>query len=236
MRKITIIHPSRGRPELCYKTANYFLENSSKNEIEYFVSIDESDSKKEEYIKNKPFFINLIIGGTNSCIEALNFAANQINFDDILVVVSDDFSCQKDWDIRLRNFLGDKKDFVLKTNDGREPWIVTFPIMDKIYYQRYNYVYCPEYKHLFCDTEMTHVAEITGRLLIDQSLFFEHLATGVTHNDEINQKNSSTWWQGENVYINRVKKDFNIPKENIVFRPSHPSHVSWLKSKGILVN
>jgi hypothetical protein len=235
MRKITIIHPSRGRPELCYRTASLFLENSSKQEIEYFIGIDESDLKKEEYVKNKPNHIKLLIGNTNSCVESLNFVAKEINFQDILVVVSDDFSCQKDWDCKIRDSISDKKDFVLKTNDGREPWIVTFPIMDRVYYNRFGYVYNPEYVHLFCDTEMTHVSEITGRLIVDQNIYFEHLATSVTHNDETNRKNSSTWGQGESVYLRRVRNNFDLPAESIVKKASHPSHVCWLEGKGVKV-
>jgi hypothetical protein len=234
MRKITIIHPSRSRVELCYKTATLFLENSSKNSIDYFVSIDENDPKKELYLKNKPDFVGLIVGNTNSCVESLNFAADKINFEDILVVVSDDFICQKDWDKKIRETIGEKKDFVLKTNDGREPWIVTFPIMDRKYYNRFNYVYNPQYKHLFCDTEMTHVAEITGRLLTNTNIVFEHLATSVTHDDEVNRKNNSTWWEGESVYLRRVKNNFGLPSETIIKKVSHPSHVCWLESKGII--
>lgn len=234
-RKITIIHPSRSRPDLCYKTCDNFLTNSSQENIEYFVSIDNSDPEKDKYLQNKTDCVKLLIGNTNSCIEALNFAAEETNFEDILVVVSDDFTCQKNWDVKLRSSIGDKKDFVLKTNDGREPWIVTFPIMDKIYYNRYGYVYNPEYKHLFCDTEMTHVAEITDRLLEDFNITFEHLATNVTHNDSVNQRNSSTWAQGENVYLSRVRNNFGLPQESMLKKVSHPSHVCWLEGKGIKV-
>ena len=235
IRDITIIHPSRGRPELCYDTAKLFLENSSQDSINYFVSIDENDPKKDFYINSKPDIVNLIVGETTSCIESLNFAAEKVNFSDVLIVVSDDFICQKGWDKKVRETIQDKKDFVLKTSDGVEPWIVTFPIIDRVYYNKFGYVYNPQYKHLFCDTEMTHIAEITGKLIENKNIVFEHLATRATHDDEVNKKNNSTWWQGESTYLQRVKENFNLKEEEIIKKVSHSSHIEWLACKGIKV-
>ena len=53
-RQITVVHPSRSRVDLCYKVASLFLNNSSEKNINYFVSIDESDPYKNLYIDKKP--------------------------------------------------------------------------------------------------------------------------------------------------------------------------------------
>ena len=68
-------------------------------------------------------------------------------------------------EIRTNNYL-------LKTNDSTEGWICTLPIMDKEFYQSQGYVYNPIYKHLFCDTELTHIADITGRLMVRNDIVF----------------------------------------------------------------
>jgi hypothetical protein len=233
MRKITIIQPSRSRVNLCYKTAELFYNNSSMSELDYFISIDDEDPEKENYLLNKPKFASIKIGPTNSCIESINFAAKETNFQDILVIVSDDFVCEKNWDDKVRNSVGDKKDFVLKTNDGREGWIVTFPIMDKVYYDRFGYVYNPVYKHLFCDTEMTHVADITGKLIVDMNIKIEHLAKCLTRDDEVNKKNDSTWGQGEPTYLRRVRENFGLDEKEIIKNVEHPPHVEWMRQRGI---
>jgi len=236
-RKITIVHPSRQRSDLCYRIADTFYNNCvNKDNISYYVSIDSSDPTKDEYLASKKDYINIIVGDGNSCVEAVNIGAKESNFEDIIVIVSDDFICQNGWDQKILDFVGDKKNFVLKTNDGREPWIVTFPVMDKEYYNRFGYVYNPLYKHLFCDTEMTHVAEITGSMIVDMSNVIEHKATELTKNDSVNMKNNSTWWQGESVYLQRVRENFGLKKEEIMKAPSHPSHIEWLKQKGININ
>lgn len=233
-RKITIIHPSRERSELCYKTSDLFYNNCiNKDNISYYISIDLSDPTRNDYLSKKRFYTKLIMGPNNSCIEAVNLGAKESNFEDIIVVVSDDFICNYGWDQKIIDFVGNKKNFVLKTNDGREPWIVTLPILDKDYYLRFGYVYNPLYQHLFCDTEMTHVAEITGSMLVDMSNLIEHKTTELTHNDCVNIKNNSTWWQGESVYLQRLKENFGLKKEEIIKSLSGASHIEWLKQKGI---
>jgi hypothetical protein len=234
-RQITVIHPSRSRPNLCFKTASLFFENSSKQNIEYFISLDESDQTINQYIDNKLDFALIKIGPTNSCIESINFASKETSFQDILVVVSDDFICEKNWDNKIRASIGDRKDFVLKTNDGREGWIVTFPIMDRVYYERFGYVYNPVYKHLFCDTEMTHVADITGKLIVDMNIKIEHLAKCLTQDDEVNRKNDSTWGQGEPTYLRRVRENFGLNPSEIIKNVEHTPHLDWLRQRGIKV-
>lgn len=78
---------------------------------------------------------------------------------------------------------------------------------------------------------MTHVADITGKLIVDKNILFEHLAKNITHDDELNRRNSSTWGQGEKVYLSRLKNNFELKKEEIIQDISDLSHKHWLESK-----
>lgn len=217
-----MIHPSRGRAEQAIETARLWKSNSD-NEFEYILSIDDSDPVKEKYME---LFgsQSVLIGSNKSAIEAINEAA-KICMGDIIVVVSDDFSCEKGWDTALLNEIGDRTDFVMKTVDGLQPLLVTLPIMDRIWYERYGYVYFGGYGHLYADQELTAVAKMTGHLIMsDLSFPHDHYTTGRTPFDAINEKNDATDEQGKSLFAKRMENNFGIENpvmkyEDIVWQP-----------------
>jgi hypothetical protein len=234
MRHITVIHPSRGRAELCKSAAINCMRNANDwDNCTYLYSI-EPDQERDYLIM--PMETISIVSRNDSAISAINVAASYIinqghgKWFDIILVMSDDFELPIGWDTMIREAVGDKTDFVLKTFDGIQKWIVTLPIMDKAFYERFNYVYYPGYKHMFCDTELTTVAEYLDRLIIRNDILFPH-KTEVTGNDAINKKNNATWDQGEKLYLQRYKRDFDLPKELIKKRISHKPHQQWINSK-----
>lgn len=214
--KISIIHPSRSRPDMAFETYLKW-ESKSQTQLEYILSVDESDPKLDEYYK---LFqdINVVIWENNnkSAIEAINNAA-KLCTGDLIVVVSDDFDCPPDWDLQLIKHLEGKSNFIVKTKDGMQPTIITLPIMDRVYYERFGYIYHPGYKHMFCDTEMTAVAEMTGRVIKLPLMFrHNHYLTGAMKKDAVNEKNDATWNQGETLFNERKKIDFGLKNDEIV--------------------
>lgn len=208
--------------------------SSAKNRhnIEYIVSIDESDLHKESYNSMEGI---ILINDNKTAIEAINYAASKCT-GDLIVVLSDDFLCPYHWDDALLKEVEGKYDFVLKTKDGLQPWILTLPIVDRIFYERYGYVYHPGYSHLFCDTDLASVATITDKLIYSDITFLHnHYTTGKTKKDAINEKNDRTWNQGEQLYLERLMRYFDIPEDQRINPinqvPSH--HLQWLSSKGI---
>lgn len=210
--KISIIHPSRNRPRQALKTINEWLGFAKdKSQIEYILSVDRSDKDLIAYKRLcSESGIKCSIGNNKSAIEAINGAA-KITTANILLVVSDDFGAFQDWDEKLLMEVEGKEDWILKTQDGIQDWIITLPILDRKYYDRFGYVYNPGYRHLFCDTEMTSVADLTGRKLTSD-LFFEHRHYSVkkSRKDLINVKNDNTWKQGEKLYNERKAINFGL--------------------------
>lgn len=234
---ISILHPSRSRPQQAKDTFEHWTKNlSGKHEWEYIMSVDISDPKIEEYklLSNQMPDTKWAIADNHNLVEAANVAASHAK-GDILILISDDFSCFKNWDHFLINALKDKRDFVLKTNDGLQSWIVTLPIMDRAYYESQGYFYNPSFKHLFCDTYMTHKAELQGKLIIRKDLVFRHrhYTTGLTQKDEVNIKADSTWAQGEQTYLNFCRNNFDLGENINIFNLclSAQPHIKWLKSK-----
>lgn len=210
--KISVIHPSRERAKLAFKTAENWFKKAD-NRFEYILSLDQSDQTKELYYQ---LYLNQFpdalccLNQNISAIEAVNKAA-KISIGDILIIISDDFDCPEHWDTLLLKALDGKSDFVLKTDDLYQPTLVSLPIMDRIFYERYGYIYYPGYKHMFCDQEMTAAALMTGKYLKSSLVFpHNHYTTGKTPKDEINVKNDLTWRQGETLFNERLKTNFGI--------------------------
>lgn len=235
--KISIIHPSRGRAQIAKSVYdNWMAKADNPDEIEYIFSVDATDPQIQEYASLiKSCKSNVLIYPNTSAIEAINRGALYCS-GDLMVVVSDDFDCPKHWDTELLKYLKGKSDFVVKTYDGLQPWIMTLPIMDRVYYNRFGYIYHPEYKHMFCDTEMTAVGDLLNKTIIVPMLFqHKHYSQkGGIKKDAISQKNDSTWAQGERLYLDRIKRNFDLPAEQIkgVIRCDN-AHAQWLASKGI---
>jgi len=201
--KITIIHPSRARAEIANKVRNTWL-NKADGVIEYIFSLDNDD------VQGILYEGNCIYNDNRSAIDAVNKGA-EVASGDLFVVVSDDFDCPDYWDNLLLWGLQGKSDYCVKTQDGLQPTLITLPIMDRVYYDRFGYIYHPDYRHMFCDQEMTAVAHMLGRAITLPLMFsHNHYTTGNFITDEITRRNNSTWGQGEDLFNERLKFNFGI--------------------------
>ena len=225
---ISIIHPSRQRPELAFKTQKKWMSSAiHKENIEYRLSLDNDDPMTSEYNSIFRGDESVIIDYNNnkSAIEAINNCAQSCR-GNLFVVVSDDFDCFEGWDDYLLKSLEGKEDYLVRTSDGynnsNRNWLVTLPIMDRAYYNRFGYIYHPDYIHLWCDTEMTAVGEMLGKIvdLQGDDCIFKHLhhSINLTPKDSISSKNDSTWNQGKDCFRARFEKDFDLKAEEIQSR------------------
>lgn len=154
--------------------------------------------------------------------DAINYGALHSN-GNIIIVVSDDFSCPEHWDTLLLEALKGKSDYCVKTQDGLQPTLMTLPIMDRVYYERFGYIYYPEYRHMFCDQEMTAVAHMLGKAISLPILFpHNHYTTGKFKRDAITARNNATWQQGKKLFNERLKFNFGIDNPVIQY-----SQIKW---------
>lgn len=211
--KISVIHPSRGRPQQAYETASRWISRSDVS-FEYVLMCDYSDPLLQEYEREfyKAEMQTVWAQDNHSAIEAINNAA-KITTGDLLVIISDDMDCFSGWDTALLAELAGKSDFVLKTQDGIQKTLVTLPILDRTYYNRFGYIYHPEFKHMGADMELTAVAIMAGKLLYsDLAFLHNHYTTGKTPKDAINEKNDLTYQHGDEVLMKHRIYNFGIEK------------------------
>jgi hypothetical protein len=81
------------------------------------------------------------------------------------------------WDKRVVEEMDDcfdDGDGVVWFFDGHNRETDTLSIMGKPYYERFNYLYYPEYITFWADTEFTAVADLLDRLSFVPEVLFEH--------------------------------------------------------------
>lgn len=223
--KISILHPSRSRPAQAAATAKAWLSSAKYPEdIQYLIGIDADDPKRNEYerlIHQNEVLSGMGIGFTfgenKNAIEAVNRTAKYAE-GDLLIQASDDFNQPPfHWDAYLIEQLQGKSDYVVKTQDGLQRTLVTLPIMDRVYYERYGYIYHPDYSHMYSDQELTAVAHMTGKIIeLSIRIPHNHYSTGRTVKDAVNQKADSTYGTGAQVFERRKSRNFDIPFQDIV--------------------
>lgn len=239
--KISILHPSRSRPDQALQAAVHWLGNTSyKVAWEHILSVDSSDPELANYVAfglGDPKSSQIIINDNKNVVQAANQAA-RIATGDILILISDDFRCFKHWDLAIVDAL-EGKSGVLKTFDGVQRWICTLPILTRDYYYAQGYIYHPSYEHCFCDTDQTHKADLQKKLIIRNDIVFRHnhySIKGGQPKDMVNFRADKTWGQGEKVYLQRCRSKFGLNVRSVYDlspEATKAGHINWMKKKGI---
>lgn len=231
--KISVIHPSRNRPERASKVFKEMMTKADKPElIEYIISIDNDETKDYKNISSGIFSPITLVSYNRYCVGAINNGA-KASSGDILMVASDDFDeWQQGWDTLIRKAFKGYKCKMLKTNDGSQGWIATLPIMDRALYDKLGYIYNPEYLHMFCDTDLSSVCDLMDCTIYRLDIIFKHNHyTKLKNKDSINERNDATWNQGESIYLRRWRENFGLDKSEVIGIIRDQRHKDWVRRK-----
>lgn len=159
--------------------------------------------------------VKAFYGRSRSKIDAINRDMNRVGNWDLLFNVSDDQLFTVDgFDLtvidKVKSVGGD---CFLHYPDGNVgDRIATMSIMDFPYYSRFNYIYHPAYRSLWCDNEAMEVAKRLGRYFYDPVQIFEHNhpAFGRAPRDQQYRKTESYYALDKKTFLRR--KSLNFPK------------------------
>lgn len=238
MIKISLLHPSWKRPALARKCYDEWMGKADNpKDIEYILCLSEKDAKKNEYFQsfnlNAPsgelIPISVHVMADNGLVKQANYASEK-SHGNLLIAISDDFVCPDHWDTILLTALEGKSDYVVKTQDGLQPFIMTLPMMDRAFYNRLGYIYHPDYNHMYGDEELAMVGKMLNRTIVLPDYFrHEHYSTGKNPKDEVNAKNDSFMMIDKETYLRRKAANFDVVLLSILI-PTMPGRYEMQKA------
>lgn len=168
--RILLKCPTRSRPQRVIATLSAYVRLANRRDLlGVAVSCDEDDSSMTRNLVQEELhrclaplaWHQVFVGPNKTKIQACNANMNDIPWHwDIVVLVSDDMIPQvQGYDDVIRSHMTAKfpnTDGILWFNDGFQgEKLNTLCIYGRAMYNSFGYIYQPEYKSLFCDTELT---------------------------------------------------------------------------------
>lgn len=221
--KILFKFPARGRPEKFKDTLTQHLKMlSNKNEYKFIFTFDEDDKSMNnsdiiDFIHSLKINNKINYGYSKNKIEAINANMDENDFDILILIADDMYPILKDYDEvicelfnKSEHGLDSTIHFVtVRWHHLLDVWC----IMGKKYYDRFGYIYHPDYKTISADNEYTEVSVLLGRTILSELSPFRH--SNITDDDTA--KRNAEWPNERDDYLAYVKRkeiNFGIPKNN----------------------
>lgn len=178
--KILAKLPSRERPERLKQVITEAQSRQQTKDVTYLISLDSNDPQNTLELRNwlKERKCKVVSGASNNKIHACNRDIKKARKWDILILLSDDMVCCYDgWDTELQLRMSGTypdTDGCLWYTDGYQGRICTLTVMGRAYYDRFGYIYHPDYISLWCDEEYTHLAMAEQKMIKMDYPIFKH--------------------------------------------------------------
>lgn len=218
--KLLIKFPTRNRPKKFLNVLMKYINMLDDKSTEILVSCDSDDETM-----NNPFIVEvlkqyenvkLFFENNKTKIEAVNNNLKNFEFDIILLASDDMIPIIKGFDTIIKNKMKETypdTDGVLWFNDGFQGnKLNTLSILGKKYYDRFGYIYNPNYKSVWCDNEFMDVANILGKQTYFDEIIIkhEHPDWGYGERDVIHQENSKNHNNDKITYETRKNNNFYL--------------------------
>lgn len=161
------IYPSRGRPDRFFKSLDSLVDNISDKDY-YYISCNldlDDDTMNNEEVKSKiAKYENVSVewGYSKSKIDAVNRSLPDIKWD-ILFVHSDDmiftqFGFDTMVGVDMMNWFPNMDGLLHYPDQDAKEHLATMVIMGRNFFNKFNFIYDPRFKSLWCDNLLQAVA------------------------------------------------------------------------------
>ena len=161
--------------------------------------------------------LSIRYGTKVSKIEAVNRDMDILPDWDIVVGMSDDMEFTvKGFDEQIVAAFGGDYDQLIHFPDGYvNEKLVTLPIMGRAYYERFGYIYHPDYKSLWSDNEQMEVAKQLGKYKYVNSQIYKHQHPAWTKEAaDLLLKETQAFYREDEITFNR-RKLRGFPKTSV---------------------
>jgi hypothetical protein len=219
--KILIKFPTRGRRDKFFNVLDiYYQMVTNLDDIEFQITIDTDDESMNNYnvLEKLKTYKNLKydLGISKNKIDAVNRDITIGDWDIILLGSDDMIPKVKGYDDIIRNKMTElypDTDGVLWFNDGNQGnRLNTLCILGKKYYERFNYIYHPDYTSLWADNEFMDVANLLNRQTYFNDIIIrhEHPDVGFGQRDFVHFDNIKFDYIDKSIYIKRKENNFGL--------------------------
>jgi hypothetical protein len=160
--------------------------------------------------------LTLVFGESKTKIEAINRDMDKAPDYDILLLTSDDMVPKVfGYDEIIRESMRSEfpdTDGTIWFSDGYNERINTLPILGRKYYERFGYIYHPDYLSEWADDEFTTVAHILNKMVYYPLTIIrhEHPYNGHGERDKVHEDNIRNSPIDERLYHRRKSINFGI--------------------------
>jgi hypothetical protein len=219
-------YPTKGRPEKFKQTLKKYLECIEYDNVRIVVTINKDDDLSRAALLEVVLNTKMPEGcqvfsdqvEIKSKVEAVNHGVKELaDWFDVVCVISDDMIPTKGFDKviidRMQKYYPDT-DGALFFNDGyMKDELCTLSVMGKKYFNRFGYIYHPEYVSLFCDDEFTQVGRLLNRMIYIDKVIIKHehyFHNKSIPNDQLYAYNNSFYQRDKVIFNNRKQRNFDL--------------------------
>jgi hypothetical protein len=204
--KISIIHATKGRPQIAWgRRQQWLMLAKNPLEVEWLFVVDHNDP--QDYTPHQALRAN-----PGGIVNAWNYGAKQAK-GDIIIQMSDDWSPCRYWDALISTAIGaTNEEKVLAISDGlRTDKLLCMAILtQKRLEKQGGYMFHPDYQEsdgIYSDNEFTERAYAEGVVIEAKHIQFKHenpLFTGGKPDDLIKNHNKPEFYEkGKAIYEKR---------------------------------
>jgi hypothetical protein len=154
----SLCHTTARGPEEWEKAARAWIENAAHPQaIEYNLCSD-AGQDVSAFRPHCGSFRHVFNHGRQCAVDGWNAAA-AASTGRFLITVADDWFPPKYWDLEILKIIPDlEKEYAVWVATGGDSSIMTFSLLTRKYYERYGYIFYPEYIGMKADDDFTAVA------------------------------------------------------------------------------
>jgi hypothetical protein len=220
--KLLIKFPTRNRKNKFFKVLKQYQNLCGDFDNTFFLITLDNDDETMTPSEVSDIFgtfknIRVVYGNSDSKIHAINRDIELVDEWDIVLLASDDMTPKvKGYDNIIRDRMKEyypDTDGVLWFNDGHQGnKLNTLSILGKKYYDRFGYIYQPEYKSVWSDNEFMLVGNLLGKQTYMDEVIIEHEHPdwGYGNRDIIHQINSQNESHDRNLFMRRKNNNFYL--------------------------